>query len=300
MAGFLLLGALLLAGLIVVIAKWLGSRRGIVCENREVVAQSVTGKVGGGEDNVGAKASLTLDAVRRSPEEIRGPKKGTKQACRDVRHKNQGGYDDRIRFNCNSAVTRVPNARHLWIDGGRSDRSCEPGSTVTARRAEDRTGSFGDGMALLSYLRYDAKSCPAPNEIGAATIPPLKTGGLTNLGAAIKFLQGRLDQEIRTNTPEQKGDYKPLVFIMTDANPTDHGAWEQAVQDLRENTGRRAASIIALGCGPSINAEVLEAARRNHSGDAGCNSRNNPQLLQMDLTINQSEQQDSIPDLGGR
>ena len=114
--------------------------------------------------------------------------------------------------------------------------------------------------AWLCCLAFDtAPRVVLPlTEIASVTIPPLKTGGVTNLGAAIKFLLGKLDQDIRTNTPEQKGDYKPLVFIMTDANPTDHGAWEQAVKHLSENTGRRAASIIALGCGPSINAEVLK------------------------------------------
>lgn len=115
-------------------------------------------------------------------------------------------------------------------------------------------------MAWLCCLTFNTE----PNvvlplaEIGTASIPEFAAGGVTNMGRAIKLLLAKLSEDIRLNTPEQKGDYKPLVFIMTDANPTDLGTWRAAAQDLRERSGRQAANIIALGCGPSVNAEVLK------------------------------------------
>ncbi len=45
---------------------------------------------------------------------------------------------------------------------------------------------------------------------------------------------------------------------MTDANPTDLDTWQSAAQELRERTSRRAANVIALGCGPAVNPEVLK------------------------------------------
>src|SRR5215471_9150233 len=53
--------------------------------------------------------------------------------------------------------------------------------------------------------------------------PDLNAGGTTALGEAIDLLADRIRHEVRVTQQNQKGDWKPLVFILTDGEPTD--AW---------------------------------------------------------------------------
>lgn len=49
----------------------------------------------------------------------------------------------------------------------------------------------------------------------------IKASGVTALGEALKLVSNKIDTEVEKTTTEQKGDWKPLVFIMTDGIPTD-------------------------------------------------------------------------------
>lgn len=51
--------------------------------------------------------------------------------------------------------------------------------------------------------------------------PKLPIGGGTSLGAALTHLMKELDRNIIKTTPEQKGDWKPIVYLLTDGKPTD-------------------------------------------------------------------------------
>ena len=75
----------------------------------------------------------------------------------------------------------------------------------------------------------------------------LRASGGTSLGAALKLLNEALDRDTITNSPDRKGDYKPLVFLLTDGKPTD--SWEEPAKALRNRPKQKLATIIALGCG---------------------------------------------------
>lgn len=51
--------------------------------------------------------------------------------------------------------------------------------------------------------------------------PDLNVGSGTSLGVGLSHLMNELNSNIRRTTPEAKGDWKPLVFLFTDGNPTD-------------------------------------------------------------------------------
>jgi uncharacterized protein YegL len=87
------------------------------------------------------------------------------------------------------------------------------------------------------------------------TPPPLSAGGATALGAALRELGRALDREIIPTTASKKGDYKPLIFLLTDGEPTD--SWEPELAALNSRREKKAGSIIALGCGDSVNTGVL-------------------------------------------
>lgn len=51
--------------------------------------------------------------------------------------------------------------------------------------------------------------------------PKLPIGGGTSLGNALNFLMNDFDSSLQKTTPEIKGDWKPIIFLFTDGNPTD-------------------------------------------------------------------------------
>lgn len=95
-------------------------------------------------------------------------------------------------------------------------------------------------------------------EVGRASIPAQSAGGVTRLAKPLRLLLDKLENEVRPNTPQQKGDYKPLIFIMSDGNPTDREEWPTAAAELREHAAQRTANIIALGCGQAIQTDILK------------------------------------------
>lgn len=77
--------------------------------------------------------------------------------------------------------------------------------------------------AYLSVITFDASARQVVplTELGAFQEPTLQATGTTFMGAALKLVAECADREIRKSTPEMKGDWKPLVFLMTDGMPTD-------------------------------------------------------------------------------
>jgi uncharacterized protein YegL len=84
--------------------------------------------------------------------------------------------------------------------------------------------------------------------------PMIEASGTTALGSALQLLMDCLEKEVRKNTAASKGDWKPLVFLMTDGLPTD--VWERAAEQVKK---QKKANIIAFAAGP--NAEVANLKR---------------------------------------
>lgn len=51
--------------------------------------------------------------------------------------------------------------------------------------------------------------------------PKLPMGSGTSLGAALQELMIQIDSQVKMTTPDQKGDWKPIVYLFTDGKPTD-------------------------------------------------------------------------------
>jgi len=83
--------------------------------------------------------------------------------------------------------------------------------------------------------------------------PTLNANGSTSLGEALQVLCRSVDAEVRKSSADQKGDWKPLVFLMTDGEPTDN--WEAAIAEVKR---RSWAGIIACGAGPGAKTEPLK------------------------------------------
>ena len=62
-----------------------------------------------------------------------------------------------------------------------------------------------------------------------------------------------MQSEVRKTTATQKGDWKPLVFIMTDGCPT--GEWEAAADKVK---AARLGNVIGCAAGPGADESVLK------------------------------------------
>lgn len=81
---------------------------------------------------------------------------------------------------------------------------------------------------------------------------PLEAGGSTSLGEALTLLEERVAVEVRKGTTEQKADWKPMVFLFTDGEPTD--SWREPARRLRD---AKLVDFIVCGAGPAIHDGTL-------------------------------------------
>jgi uncharacterized protein YegL len=107
----------------------------------------------------------------------------------------------------------------------------------------------------LSVITFDnsARQVVPLTEIGSFQEPKLEASGTTALGAALTLLLSCVDKEVRKTTASQKGDWKPLIFLMTDGQPTD--SWEKPAADVKQ---RRPGNLIACAAGTAADDKVLK------------------------------------------
>lgn len=86
------------------------------------------------------------------------------------------------------------------------------------------------------------------------TPPHLPVGGGTALGAALVHLMDEIDRNVTPTTKERKGDWKPLVFLMTDGVPTDDPS--AAIARWKKNYAHRA-SMVAVSIGAGADEAML-------------------------------------------
>lgn len=88
------------------------------------------------------------------------------------------------------------------------------------------------------------------SELSEVTIPPLHVYPGTSMGAAYQLLTECINNEVTKGTAQQKGDWRPLVFVITDGQPTDDFSKSTAAIDLL--TTPRIANVYAIGCGEDV------------------------------------------------
>ncbi|MDE6340163.1 MAG: VWA domain-containing protein [Muribaculaceae bacterium] len=84
--------------------------------------------------------------------------------------------------------------------------------------------------------------------------PVFPIGGGTSLGKGLEYLMSDMDKNIQKTTLEQKGDWKPIIFLFTDGNPTDNYAptfrrWNEKY--------RKHCNLVAISIGDNVNVLTL-------------------------------------------
>lgn len=109
--------------------------------------------------------------------------------------------------------------------------------------------------AFLSVITFDssARQVVPLTELSMFQMPDIQATGTTSLGEALSLLASKVSTEVTKSTAEVKGDWKPLVFIMTDGEPTDN--WQKGLNDFKN---QKFGMVVACAAGSGANTSILK------------------------------------------
>jgi uncharacterized protein YegL len=114
--------------------------------------------------------------------------------------------------------------------------------------------------AFISVITFDsaAQQIIPLTDLASFQMVDIKATGVTALGDALKLVANKIDTEVAKTTTEQKGDWKPLVFIMTDGIPTDD--WQTGLTEFKK---RKTAFTVACAAGSGADTSILKQITDN-------------------------------------
>ncbi|OQA84440.1 MAG: von Willebrand factor type A domain protein [Lentisphaerae bacterium ADurb.Bin242] len=124
-----------------------------------------------------------------------------------------------------------------------------------------RKNPYALEMGALGVITFGgtARKVTPLTEVYAFQQPDLEVKPGTMLGGAISLLDQAISTEIVRTTPDRKGDYKPLVFVLTDGQPTDE--WRSAFHHFKQN--HKSVVLYAIGCGNDVDFTILKELTEN-------------------------------------
>lgn len=90
-------------------------------------------------------------------------------------------------------------------------------------------------------------------------IPSLDLSSGTSLGAAFDLLTSEINSRVMKTTHEVRGDYKPVIFLITDGQPTDN--WRKGFTKFRKYYP--SLTVHAIGCGGDVDFSILREITQN-------------------------------------
>lgn len=111
-------------------------------------------------------------------------------------------------------------------------------------------------ISIITFDR-DVKQILPLTPLDELQLPEITTpeSGPTHTGQALKLLCERIDEEVLISTPDRKGDWMPLLFLMTDGKPSDSQLYKEMIPEIKK---RHFAAIIACAAGMKAKTEPLK------------------------------------------
>lgn len=112
-------------------------------------------------------------------------------------------------------------------------------------------------ISIITF-NHEAKQVVSLTELALLQEPQIKASGTTSVGAALSLLSDKIESEVNKTTAEQKGDWKPLVFFMTDGLPTDD--WKAGLEKFKK---QKCGMVVACAAGQHADTKVLKEITEN-------------------------------------
>lgn len=111
-------------------------------------------------------------------------------------------------------------------------------------------------ISIITFGRHVEQLLPLTS-IYNLQVPTITTDeyGPTHMGAALEMLLEKIDKELKPCTLEHRGDYKPILFLLTDGQPTDKMLCNQIAPKIKSSLFQR---IICYALGPIAKTEYLK------------------------------------------
>jgi uncharacterized protein YegL len=110
----------------------------------------------------------------------------------------------------------------------------------------------------LSIITFDreVKVLLPLTALDTAQIPEITTpeSGPTHLGDALRVLCREVRRDVARNSGETKGDWRPLLFIMTDGSPSDIALYRETIPEVHSSGF---GMIVGCAAGPKASVEIL-------------------------------------------
>jgi uncharacterized protein YegL len=87
--------------------------------------------------------------------------------------------------------------------------------------------------ASLSVITFDsaAKQVTPLTKLADFQTPDILASGMTALGAGLNLTASAIEREVKKASRTERGDWKPLIFLMTDGQPNDN--WKAEIDGFR-------------------------------------------------------------------
>jgi uncharacterized protein YegL len=127
---------------------------------------------------------------------------------------------------------------------------------------ELRTDPYALETVYISIIAFagKARKITPLTELFNFYPPRIPIGGGTSLGNALEFMMNDIDASVQKTTLEKKGDWKPVIFLFTDGNPTDE--YEKAV-DRWNRKYRRATNLVVISLGDNTDVSIFGKITEN-------------------------------------
>ena len=123
-----------------------------------------------------------------------------------------------------------------------------------------RSNPYALETAYIGIITFNssAQQLTPLTEVASFQPPQIDANGCTAMGEALSLLAQKLKTEVVKTTETEKGDWKPLVFIMTDGEPTD-----DLQKGLNELKACKLGTVVACAAGQGANVNTLKKITEN-------------------------------------
>lgn len=106
--------------------------------------------------------------------------------------------------------------------------------TLVASLRQDPFALESVFLSVITFNRSPEQILPL-TELESLQIPviPQPQAAGTHLGEALQFICTKVDSEVILSTPERKGDWMPLLFVMCDGRAADAQLFQQTIPILK-------------------------------------------------------------------